>query len=143
MGLDIDSSDDEKHFHIGYIGFTIMRSLFILSHDKEKYEQYLKMVNSSTFWGESDYTDDDWDIFYESLGDLSILINHSDVDGILTSDECKGLLNELNIDIDKIYNDSTIAENNPNACNKYINSMREFKDIVKYAAENNVNLIFG
>lgn len=32
MGLDIWSSDDVKHFHIGYIRFKDMRGLFILPY---------------------------------------------------------------------------------------------------------------
>ena len=40
MGLDIWSSDDTKNFHISYIGFSKMRSFFILHYGKKLFEDY-------------------------------------------------------------------------------------------------------
>ena len=139
MSLDIRTSDGQLDFHIGYVGFTRMRSFFILHYGKDVYEDYnyiFMMIKPS----------DELDRLFEDLlikiGDLGILINHSDCDGELTSKECKQLLPYLCVDEDKINQASTVDNNT--YYNRIISMMYDFIELVKYCASNDdVKLIFG
>ena len=139
MGLDIWSSDDTKNFHIGYMGFNRMRSFFILHYSKKLFEDYNTILRATIKWDEK--TDV---IFYELLeeiGDLSILINHSDCDGELSSDECKKLKSCLFVDDDKI---KSVLSGNIEYADRIIKLMYEFIDMVEYCAKHeNIELIFG
>ena len=140
MGLDIMTSDNKKNFHIGYIGFTIMRSLFILHYGKELYKDYNNICEATLSL--SNEFDDSYNKLLEKIGDLSILIDHSDCDGELTSDECKQLLPCLFVDEEKIKNKASIE--NQEYLNRMIKNMYEFIDLIDYCAKNNnIKLIFG
>ena len=128
MGLDIYSSDDTKNFHIGYIGFSTMRSFFILHYSKKLFEDYNTILCATIKWDEK--ADVIFDKLLEEIGDLSILINHSDCDGELSSDECKKLRKCLVVDEEKIKSLSTV-QNYENM----INTMYEFIDLIDYCAE--------
>lgn len=137
MGLDICSSDDTKNFHIGYIGFSTMRSFFILHYSRKLFEDYNTILRATIKWDEK--ADVIFDELLEEIGDLSILINHSDCDGELSSDECKKLRKCLVVDEEKIKSLSTV-QNYENT----ISNMYEFIDLIDYCAEHDdVILIFG
>lgn len=140
MGLDIWTNDDSKTFHIGYIGFSTMRAFFILHYDEESYYNYktvLRELLRPTMESEALYQK-----IFEKIGDLSILIDHSDCDGELTSDECKKLLPCLFVDEEKINSQSTVENNE--YYNRIIKAMYDFIDMVNYCADNDdVILIFG
>lgn len=139
MGLDIWSSDDTKNFHIGYIGFSTMRSFFILHYSKKLFEDYNTILRATINWDRK--TDVIFDELLEEIGDLSILINHSDCDGELSSDECKKLKSCLFVDEDKI---KSVLSENIEYADRIIKLMYEFIDMVEYCAENDdVELIFG
>lgn len=139
MGLSIYSSDDEKNFYIGYIGFNTMRSFFILYYGKELYDDYNTILRATRIWDEN--ADKLFDGICANVGDLSILLAHSDCDGELTSDECKQLLPCLFIDEDKIRAESTVENNE--YFERWIKTMYDFIDLIKYCAEHdNVKLIF-
>ena len=137
MGLDIRSEDDGKYFHISYFAFSDLRKGFLISYNYDVYMLYKIFIEA--------YMKDDVrlvELLDEMLqlyipNDLLILINHSDVDGELSSFECKRLLPYLNI--------------NPRLIKEHINSdgeflikkMNEFKEIVEYGDKEDVKLIFG
>ena len=137
MGLDIRSEDDGKYFHISYFAFSDLRKGFLISYNYDVYMLYKIFIEA--------YMKDDVrlvELLDEILqlyipNDLLILINHSDVDGELSSFECKRLLPYLNI--------------NPRLIKEHINSdgeflikkMNEFKEIVEYGDKEDVKLIFG
>ncbi len=136
MGLDIWSSDDTETFHIGYIGFSVIRSYFILHYDKKLFEDYTNLLSISCKWNED--ADIMFDELLEKIGDLRILIDHSDCDGELSSDECKRLRKCLFVDEDKI------REVDSQVIDSMIKQMYNFIDIVNYCAErDDVKLIFG
>ena len=138
MGLTICSSDDTKNFNIGYIGFSKMRSFFILHYSKKLFEDY-NTILATIIWDEK--TDVIFDELLEEIGDLSILINHSDCDGELSSDECKKLKSCLFVDEDKI---KSVLSGNIEYADGIINVMYEFIDMVEYCAKHeNIELIFG
>lgn len=138
MGLDIWSSDDTKNFHIGYIGFSTMRSFFILHYSKKLFEDYNTILRTIK-WDEK--TDVIFDELLEEIGDLSILINHSDCDGELSSDECKKLQKCLVVDEEKI---KSVFSGNIEYADRIIKLMYEFIDMVEYCAKHeNIELIFG
>lgn len=139
MGLDIWSSDDTKNFHIGYMGFNRMRSFFILHYSKKLFEDYNTILRATIKWDEK--TDVIFDELLEEIGDLSILINHSDCDGELSSDECKKLKSCLFVDDDKI---KSVLSGNIEYADRIIKLMYEFIDMVEYCAKHeNIELIFG
>lgn len=141
MGLDIRSSDDEKHFHIGYIGFSSLRSYFILHYSKDLYNDYEDILKSVTLFSYESSVDEDE--FSSKLGDLDILISHSDCDGELTSKECKLLKPCLFVDEDKIKSLEKYG-NNPEYNDRIIGMMYDFIDLVEYSANNDdVKLLFG
>ena len=141
MGLDIWSSDDEKHFHIGYIGFSTVRSYFILHYSIELYNDYEDILKAVTLFSYESSVDEDE--FQSKLGDLDILISHSDCDGELTSSECKQLLPCLVVDEDKITSLEKYS-NNPKYNDRIIKLMYDFIDLVEYCAkDSSVKLIFG
>ena len=135
MGLDIFSSDDVKSFYISYTGFSRMRAFFVLHYGETLYCVYDIIIKNLG------YCDDRvWFDLCNKIGDLSILISHSDCDGKLTPNECKKLKECLFIDEDKIkaseYSSDEYRTN-------MIKLMYEFIDLIDYAVENNVELIFG
>lgn len=135
MGLDIFSSDGVKSFYISYISFSRMRAFFVLHYGETLYCVYDIIIKNSG------YCDDRvWFDLCDKIGDLSILISHSDCDGKLTSDECKKLRKCLFVDEDKIkaseYSSDEYRTN-------MIKLMYEFIDLIDYAVKNNVELIFG
>lgn len=142
MGLDIISSDGVKHFHIGYFGFTHMRSYFVLHYGRDLYDDYQKLIEWSTriTWSDSDIpcpvNEDD---FQDKIGDLSILVNHSDCDGELTPSECEKLIKVLFVDEDKI---KELEVGNPKYRSNIIKQMYEFIKLVEYSADNNLELRF-
>lgn len=139
MGLDIYSSDDTKNFHIGYMGFSRMRSFFILHYSKKLFEDYNTILRATIKWDEK--ADVIFDELLEEIGDLSILINHSDCDGELSSDECKKLRKCLAVDEEKI---KSVSSGNIEYTDRTINVMYEFIDLIDYCAEHDdVILIFG
>lgn len=133
MSLVIVSEDYQKSFTISYLGFTEMRKGFLLSYSKKVYDMYILMLKC--------YMNNDWEsvnnidrlLQIYIPNDLLILINHSDVDGILNPFECKRLIKYLDIDISLVKN-----EMNPNV----IYPMMEFKEMVKYSIDNDVKLLF-
>lgn len=138
MGLDICSSDDTKNFHIGYIGFSTMRSFFILHYSRKLFEDYT-ILRATIKWDEK--ADVIFDELLEEIGDLSILINHSDCDGELSSDECKKLRKCLAVDEEKI---KSVLSENIEYVDRIIKLMYEFIDLIDYCAEHDdVILIFG
>ena len=142
MGLDIVSSDNKKSFHIGYFGFTRMRGYFVLGKSEELYEDYEEIEGASMAWIPSECRSVNEEEFYNDIGDLSILIKHSDCDGKLTSEECKLLKKELIIDEKKIRSLENY-NNNPKHCEGVLKLMTEFTDLINYCAENDsVELIF-
>ena len=148
MGLDIYSSDEKEHFHIGYFSFTFMRSYFILPYGRDLYDDYRWFIRWLGSLGRcSEHCPLDEREFEERIGDLSILINHSDCDGILTSVECKKLLPCLKIDKDLLINalgDLEGVDNPVESADDWIKTMNGFISIVKYCAENDdVILEFG
>lgn len=140
MGLDIVTSDYEKDFHIGYIGFSNMRAFFILHYDEESYYNYCNVLRGllrPTPESEALYQK-----IFEKIDNLSILIDHSDCDGELTSDECKKLLPCLFVDEDKINGVSSVENNE--YYNRIIGKMYEFIELVNYCASNDkIKLLFG
>lgn len=139
MGLDICSSDDTKNFHIGYIGFSTMRSFFILHYSRKLFEDYNTILRATIKWDEK--ADVIFDELLEEIGDLSILINHSDCDGELSSDECKKLRKCLAVDEEKI---KSVLSGNIEYADRTIKLMYEFIDLINYCAEHDdVILIFG
>lgn len=138
MGLAIYSSDDTKNFRIGYIGFSTMRSFFILHYSKKLFEDY-NTILATIKWDEK--VDVIFDELLEEIGDLSILINHSDCDGELSSDECKKLRKCLVVDEDKI---KSVLSENIEYADRIIKLMYEFIDLINYCAEHDdIELIFG
>lgn len=135
MGLDIFSSDGMKSFYISYISFSRMRAFFVLHYGETLYCVYDIILKNSGYC-----EDRVWFDLCNKIGDLSILISHSDCDGKLTSNECKKLRECLFIDKDKIeaseYSSDEYRTN-------MIKLMYEFIDLIDYAVENNVELIFG
>lgn len=136
MGLDIFSSDEVKNFHIGYCGFTTMRGFFILHYGKQLFDDYNNILRAA--FSLSDEYEKMFDKLLNEIGDLKILIDHSDCDGKLTVEECKKLKECLFVDEDKI---NSLAEDGDH--NIMIRYMYDFIDLVDYAVENNVELIFG
>ena len=137
MGLDIISSDEVRHFRIGYISFSNMRSYFILHYGRKLFDDYNTILRATLKWDEK--ADVIFDELLEEIGDLSILINHSDCDGELSSDECKKLKSCLFVDEEKIKSLSTV-QNHENM----INNMYEFIELIDYCAEHkDIKLIFG
>lgn len=135
MGLDIYSSDEVKSFHIGYLSFSRMRAFFVLHYGETLYHVYDEILKNLGFCD-----DEVWFGLCDKVGDLSILISHSDCDGELTSDECKKLRECLFIDEHKI---KSLEYSYEEYRIKMIGLMYEFIDLVDYAVENNVELIFG
>lgn len=141
MGLDIMTSDGEKNFHIGYIGFSNMRAFFILHYGEELYKNYNEILRAPMRWDV--HLDKLFEEICEKIGDLSIIIDHSDCDGELTSDECKKLLPSLIVDENKIKSMENY-DNNPKYFERIIKLMYEFIDIIDYCAKDDgVKLIFG
>lgn len=137
MGLEIMTSDNEKRFRIGYIGFTMMRRFFLLHYGTEVHDEYLSMLNNISFENEEVFFLSEK--FYEKIGDLAILIDHSDCDGELTSEECRKLKPCLFVDEDMII--KYLPDfNKPE---KYFPLMYEFIELISYCADNpEVKLIF-
>ena len=137
MGLDIWTSDRELDFHIGYFGFTRMRAFFVLHYGESLYNDYEEIIKSTMALKEPAI---DEDKFCEKVGDLNIILEHSDCDGELSSQECKLLKPCLFVEeeaILKIYPNHEYA-------NRIIQLMYEFIDLIKYCASNSdVKLIFG
>lgn len=135
MGLDIFSSDDVKSFYISYISFSRMRGFFVLHYGETLYHVYDEILKNLGYC-----EDRIWFDLCDKIGDLSILISHSDCDGKLTLDECKKLRKCLFVDEDKIkaseYSSDEYRIN-------MIKLMYEFIDLIDYAVKNNVELIFG
>lgn len=139
MGLDICSSDDTKNFHIGYIGFSTMRSFFILHYSRKLFEDYNTILRATIKWDEK--ADVIFDELLEEIGDLSIIVNHSDCDGELSSDECKKLKSCLFVDEEKI---KSLLSENIEYADRIIKLMYEFIDLIDYCAEHDdIKLIFG
>lgn len=139
MGLDIWASDDTKTFHIGYIGFSKMRALFILHYGKELFEDYNNILKATIKWDMK--IDAKFDELLEKVDDLSILIDHSDCDGELSSDECKRLLKCLFVDEEKI---KSLSVERNEYYERMISMMYEFIDLIRYCAKrDDVKLIFG
>lgn len=139
MGLSIVTSDYEKDFNIGYIGFATLRAYFVLCYNPSLHYSYQELMKYyDRCWYDELECPIDVDKLDEQLGDLRILIWHSDCDGELTSEECKKLLPYLKIDESLI--SSTLGEYNY----RTVKLMHEFKELIKYCAENNeVKLLFG
>ena len=97
MGLDIFSSDDVKSFYISYISFSRMRAFFVLHYGETLYHVYDEIIKNLGYC-----EDRIWFDLCDKIGDLSILISHSDCDGKLTPNECKKLKKCLFVDEDKI-----------------------------------------
>ncbi len=139
MGLDIWSSDDTKNFHISYMGFSTMRSFFILHYGRKLFEDYNAILRATMKWDEK--ADVIYDKLLEEIGDLIILVDHSDCDGKLTSDECKRLQKCLVVDEEKI---KSVLSENIEYVDRTIKVMYEFVNLIDYCAErNDVELIFG
>lgn len=116
-----------------------MRSFFILHYSKKLFEDYNTILRATIKWDEK--TDVIFDELLEEIGDLSILINHSDCDGELSSDECKKLKSCLFVDDDKI---KSVLSGNIEYADRIIKLMYEFIDMVEYCAKHeNIELIFG
>ena len=143
MGLDICSKKKKKNFHIGYFGFSKLRSYFILHYGEDLFEDYNKILRATMKWDEK--ADVIFDELLEEIGDLSILINHSDCDGELTSDECKRLSKCLFVDEYKIKSVlGKLDGYNREYIDTRIKFMYEFIDLVDYCAmHDGVKLIFG
>lgn len=139
MGLDIYTTDDEKNFHIGYISFSNMRGFFILAHDETSYKIY-NTILKNLFMPQIEINEL-YDIIFSQIGDLKILIDHSDCDGTLTPEECRKLKPFLIVDEEKIMSVSKVE--NLGYYKRIIEKMYRFIDLVDYAAVNNVDLIFG
>lgn len=139
MGLDIITTDNERHFHIGYIGFATLRAYFVLCYNPSLHHSYQELMKYHVrCWYDELECPIDVDKLDKRLGDLRILIWHSDCDGELTSEECKKLLPYLKIDEDLI--SSTLGEYNYRTVKK----MHEFKALIKYCASyDDVKLLFG
>ena len=136
MGLDIYSSDGAKDFHITYISFSRMRAFFILHYGETLYQVYNEILKNLGFCN-----DGVWFDLRDKVGDLSILISHSDCDGELSSDECKLLINSLFVDEEKI---KSLSYADEEYRNRMIRLMYEFITLIRYCAENDdVELIFG
>lgn len=88
--LSISSEDGKKIFNISYFGFTELRKNFLLSYSVTLYNEYNKLLKNF-LTGKSYSLNDDF-IQNHTPNELLILINHSDVDGELTSSECEKLL---------------------------------------------------
>lgn len=111
MGLDIWTQDGVRNFHIGYISFSNMRACFLISYGEKE------------------------------IGDLSILINHSDCDGELSVEECKKIRPCLKVNENEIMGKSVVE--NERYYRRLIHQMYEFIEIIEYAIQNNTKLIFG
>ena len=121
MGLDIFSNDEKMNYYSGYVTFAHIRGLFAAHYDKSLYREYILMEPIS----------------FDKVGDLAIILEHSDVDGELTSQECQKLLPCLLIDEELIQSIVDKAD-------YFIEKMYEFRNIVQYCAENSqVKLVFG
>ena len=132
MGLDIHSSDRKMNFHIGYIGFSIMRAFFVLPYGDDAFLEYRNAMATLYMAFSND--------FHDAVGDLIILIDHSDCGGRLDSQECQKLIKCLKIDEDKIRH---LDFKDKDRLEIYIRKMYDFRDIVNYCAENKeVELIF-
>ena len=147
MGLEVYALDNEHSFHIGYIGFTQMRQFFVLSlYGWGLYEDYRKlskyMTESFINCKNDNLCPIDVDSFSTSLGDLDILIGHSDCDGRLTVEECCKLKPVLKIDKELIH-ETIVYENNPEYVDRLIQKMKEFKQLVDYSIQEDVELIFA
>ena len=139
MGLNIYSSDDTKIFCFGYMGFSTRGSFFILHFGKKLFEVFITILRATIKWDEK--ADVIFDELLEEIGDLSILINHSDCDGELSSDECKKLRKCLVVDEDKI---KSVLSENIEYAGRIIKLMYEFIDLINYCAEHDdIELIFG
>ena len=137
MGLEIMTSDNEKSFRIGYFGFSFIRRFFLLHYGTEVHDEYMVLLRNLTFDPEGVFFFTEK--FYEKIGDLSILIDHSDCDGELTSEECRKLKPCLFVDEDRIIK-SLPDFNKPE---KYFPLMYEFIELISYCADNpEVKLIF-
>lgn len=133
MGLDIITSDKRKTFHSGYISFSLMRSYFVLPYGRVLYGVYAKIIKFQPVSNEC------YDDFLEKIGDLSILIDHSDCDGELSSDECKRLLPALTVDEDKI----SRLDHAEDRKKQIIERMYDFIDLVRYCSEHDdIKLLF-
>ena len=121
MGLDIVSSDGKKCFHITYSNFAHMRGLFGAYYDESIYKRYISF----------EHVDE------SEIGNLNILLGHSDCDGLLTTDECK-LLKEC------LFVDESLVKKLTPSYDYYIKRMYEFIDLVNYCADNpKITLDFG
>lgn len=136
VGLDIFSSDGIKSFYISYISFSRMRAFFVLHYGETLYCVYDIILKNSGYC-----EDNVWFDLCNKIGDLSILISHSDCDGELTSNECKKLRKCLFVDEEKIL---SLSYRNEEYRKRMIDQMYEFIDIIEYCADNNeIKLIFG
>ena len=135
MGLDIFSSDGVKSFYSSYISFSRMRAFFVLHYGETLYHVYDEILKNLGYC-----EDRIWFDLCDKIGDLSILISHSDCDGKLTPDECKKLRECLFVDEDKI---KASEYSNDEYRTNMIKLMYEFIDLIDYAVKNNVELIFG
>ena len=141
MGLGILTSDGEKDFNISYFAFADLKSFFLLHYGEDLYNEYRRLLMSACAHipQEINISEEEFD---KRVGALTILIDHSDCDGELTSEECKLLKDCLFVDEDKIRG-VEIYKNNPKFVERVIKLMYEFVDIVEYSANNGVKLLFG
>lgn len=137
MGLNISTKDERKQLGIGYFTFTKIRGLFVLGYfGKDYYEWYGDIVKRI-----DNVTEGEWEGFNKLIEDLSILINHSDIDGKLTVNECKRLYPYLVINYDYAKENLDYHDEERFKMNFVI--MSDFKDLVKYAIDNDEELIFS
>jgi len=94
MGLDLRANDyPNEPLHIGYIGFGIVRKQIAKSYNEELGKLYEKTY--SMF--DNQLTEEEGSRYNEICDDdLDILLNHSDCDGKLTTQECKKIIKSLN-----------------------------------------------
>jgi len=141
MGLDISTSDGVMNFHIGYFGFNVMRSFFILHYSQEAFDDYRYILKHILKINTLEI-DKIYDRILSKIGGLQILVDHSDADGELTSEECKELRPWLRVDKDKILSISTNESKEYDM--RIIYRMYEFIDLIQYGADHEgVKLIFG
>lgn len=137
MGLDIITSDDGMDFHISYLRFTNMRAFFILHYSEDAYYDYRFIIDSVL----NPITEINvrYQRVFEKIGDLRILVDHSDCDGELTPDECGKLRPCLFVDEEKIHSVTANTE----YANDTIELMYSFIELVEYSIDNDVKLIFA
>ena len=144
MGLCLVTSDDKKSLAIGYFTFSHMRSYFILSYKEKWYSYYRQELVKSVDDFCSDTTISAREIaedllFQKEMGDLNILINHSDCGGELTYEECVKLRPALKINKGRMEKYITGDRD----VDFYISYMEDFIELIDYCIDNHVTLLFG